>query len=191
MTYILVIRHAVTDWNAQGRIQGRTDVPLSDAGRTAAMTWKLPAGAHSIRWFASPLQRTMDTAREVGLSFEAEPRLAEMAWGEWEGKTLKELRDSGALTPAMEALGLDFRPPGGETPREVQHRVRPWLTEVAQSRKPAGAVTHQGVLRAIYALATGWDMKSKPPVKMVDACAQCFMLDPAGTPRAALLNIKL
>ena len=68
-----------------------------------------------------------------------------------------------STAPAMienEARGLDFRPPGGESPRDVQARLRPFLESL---RDPTIAVTHKGVLRALYALATGWTMERKAP----------------------------
>ena len=46
-----------------------------------------------------------------------------------------------------EAAGLDFRPAGGESPRDVQDRLLPWL---AGLRGPTVAVTHKGVIRALY-----------------------------------------
>ena len=87
----------------------------------------------------------------------------ETDWGVWEGRTLTDLRaELGDLMAAWEARGLDFRAPEGESPREVQDRLRPWLVETAATGQPTGAVAHKGVIRAIYALATGWDMTDKP-----------------------------
>jgi probable phosphoglycerate mutase len=60
-----------------------------------------------------------------------------------------------------EAAGLDFRPPGGESPRDVQERLKPYLASLAG---PTIAVTHKGVLRALYALATaGRCAKNRKP----------------------------
>ena len=61
------------------------------------------------------------------------------------------------------ARGLDFRPPGGESPRDVRVRVVRWLDIGREATQPLVAVTHKGVLRALLALATGWDMIGKPP----------------------------
>ena len=97
----------------------------------------------------------METARLLGLDPKPEPRLIEMAWGEWEGQEPRR-RCAPSSATAMaenEARGLDFRPPGGESPRDVQARLRPLLAEL---ERPTIFVTHKGVLRALYALATGW-----------------------------------
>jgi probable phosphoglycerate mutase len=52
-------------------------------------------------------------------------------------------------------------------------------------------VTHKGVLRALYALATGWDMTRKPPDKLVDGRAHRFQVAADGTPSVFELNIAL
>lgn len=189
MTPLLVIRHAATDWNAAGLIQGRADPGLSAAGRAQAATARLPAGWADARCLSSPLIRAMETARLLGLAPRAEPRLIEMDWGGWEGESLKSLRARlGEVMAENEGRGLDFRPPGGESPRDVQDRLRPLL---AQLGGPTIAVTHKGVLRALYALAAGWPMTGKAPHKLLDGCAHRFGVDAAGAPCIVELNIPL
>ena len=189
MIPLLVIRHAPTAWNADKRIQGRADIPLGDAGRALARAARLPAEWHGARCLSSPLFRALETALLLSLEPEPEPRLIEMDWGAWEGRRLTELRQElGAAMAEKEARGLDFRPPGGESPREVQERLRPLLAELAG---PAVFVTHKGVLRALYALATGWDMRAKAPEKLADACAHAFQVAPGGAVIVAELNIPL
>jgi probable phosphoglycerate mutase len=189
MTKILVIRHGPTDWNEAGLIQGHTDRPLSKAGRDRIAAMRLPDAWVGAKCLSSPLRRAIDTARLLGLDPKLEARLIEMAWGEWEGKGLKDLRvEFEAELAAKEAQGLDFRPPGGESPRDVQRRLRPLLPEV---QGPTVFVTHKGVLRALYALATGWDMTSDPPQKLHDGRAHSFDVAPDGTPSVDELNIAL
>ncbi|HEY9538315.1 MAG TPA: histidine phosphatase family protein, partial [Kiloniellaceae bacterium] len=50
MSRLLAIRHGATAWNAAGRIQGRSDQPLSPAGRAAVAAWQLPPQAAGARW---------------------------------------------------------------------------------------------------------------------------------------------
>jgi probable phosphoglycerate mutase len=189
MIDLLVIRHGPTDWNEAGLIQGRTDRLLSEAGRAEVGAWRLPPGWEAARCLASPLARTMDTARLLGLQPIPEPRLFEMAWGAWEGGSLATLRgELGAAMRENEARGLDFRPVGGESPRDVQARLRPWLAELAG---PTVAVTHKGVLRALYAMASGWTMTGKAGQKLLPACAHHFRVDSHGNPTVAELNMAL
>lgn len=175
MTLLAMLRHADTAWSAEGRIQGRSDVPLSDKGRLALRSFELPKECSAMRVVTSPLARCVETALLLGASdAPREPRLAEMSWGTWEGRKLAELRAE--LGPAMvenEARGWDFRPRGGESPREVLARVRSWLAEL---REPTLAVTHRGVIRAIFASASGWDMLGKPPAKLAWNAVHLFRI---------------
>ena len=115
-----------------------------------------------------------------------------MSWGVWEGRTLPDLRaELGDLMTAWEAEGLDFKAPGGESPRDVQTRLRPWLAELAEIGAPTLAVCHKGVIRALYALAIGWDMTDKPPRKLREPAVQLFTLSTDGLPTVAELNITL
>ena len=189
MIPLLVLRHAPTEWNAQSRIQGRADPPLSASGRALAMAWRLPPGWQDAVCFCSPLRRATETARLLGLVPLVEPALIEMDWGEWEGRRLAELRaELGVDMSENERRGLDFRPPGGESPRDVQQRLLPFLAGLSQ---PAIAVTHKGVLRALYALASGWTMAGKPPQKLRDSCAHGFGVQPGGLVAVGEINIPL
>ena len=188
MTQLLVIRHAATDWNEAGLMQGRADRALSEAGRAWCRAVRLPAEWRVAQCLASPLSRAMETARLLGFDPTPEPRLVEMDWGDWEGQSLQALRASqGDAMARNEARGLDFRPTGGESPRDVQARLKPFLAALAA---PTIAVTHKGVLRALYALATGWDMKAKAPDKFLNGHAHAFSVT-HGTPTVAALNIAL
>lgn len=171
MVTVAFIRHGITAWNLEGRIQGRADVPLSPAGREILAARVLPQGLKDLTWVASPLIRARETAAILSgraiEEIEVDVRLAEMSWGQWEGEVLEDLRRRHGLTMAdNEARGLHFRPPGGESPFEVQARVRDWLAKIARAGDDVVAVTHKGVIRALMAHALGWDMTGKAPVKL-------------------------
>ena len=153
----------------------------------------MPADFAAFDWVASPLERARETAEILrGAPVPADPRLVEMDWAAWEGRTLDDLRaEIGNLMTAWEARGLDFRAPGGESPREVQARVLPFMAERARAARPAVAVCHRGVIRAVYAMATGWDMTSKAPRRLADGCAQVFTLDARGMPAVHTLDLPL
>jgi broad specificity phosphatase PhoE len=188
MTLVALLRHADTAWSVEGRIQGRSDQPLSDAGRAALAAVRLPAACHEMKVVTSPLARCVETASLLGFPQAAqEPRIVEMSWGKWEGRRLDELRNElGAPMRENEARGLDFRPDGGESPREVLARVSQWLRSVAQ---PTLAVTHRGVIRVVLAAATGWDMLGKPPAKLDWSAFHVFRLD-NGKPSIERLNLR-
>jgi probable phosphoglycerate mutase len=190
---LLLIRHGPTAWNETGRVQGRSDTALSTDGRAAVAAWGLPPAAAGACWICSPLARARETAEILhGGPVTVEPHLIETDWGAWEGRTLAALRaELGAEMAANEARGLDFRPPGGESPRDVQQRLRPLLASLAETAGSVVAVTHRGVIRAVYALASGWDMRGKPPAKLLNACAQVFTLGADGAPLIESLNLPL
>ncbi|UCH74790.1 MAG: histidine phosphatase family protein [Rhodospirillales bacterium] len=193
MTLLAVVRHGPTEWNTRGRVQGRTDVPLDATGIAEVRRWSLPPDVDGFSWVSSPLTRTMETARILrGEEVRRDARLVEMDWAGWEGETLDALRaELGDLMRAWEAKGLDFKAPGGESPRELQARIAPFLVELAGRAEDTVAVTHKGVIRALYALATGWDMTGKPPQKLRDSCLHLFQLAADGTPAPKRLNIPL
>jgi probable phosphoglycerate mutase len=190
---LVLLRHGPTDWNEAGRIQGRSDRPLSEAGRARVRGWTLPVDLAGYRWLTSPLARAVETAALLGHGEAAvEAALIEMHWGTWEGWTLEQLRArDGTAMARNEARGLDFQPLGGESPRQVQQRLAGWLARVAHDGVPSVAVSHKGVIRALYALASGWDMTGEPPVKLQWQAAHRFRLDAAGRPGVAALNIPL
>lgn len=193
MSFFAILRHGATTWNAEGRMQGRSDQPLSTAGRVAVLRWRLPRELAGYRWLTSPLARARETAALMGQPDAAiEPLLTEMDWGAWEGEQLAALRasDPDGLA-AEEARGLDMTPPGGESPRQVQERLKPLLLRLAVEDRPTAAVSHKGVIRALYALASGWDMVSRPQAKLRAQCLHVFRLERDGRPRVERLNLPL
>jgi probable phosphoglycerate mutase len=191
MAVLALLRHGPTLWTAERRLQGRTDLPLSPEGRAAVARWRLPVD--DLLWLTSPLRRAQETAALLGHG-EAlvDERLVEMSFGQWEGRRLEELRSE--LGPAMTELeqrGLDFCPPGGESPREVQARMRPLLAELGRRSGDFLAVTHKAVIRAIYALATGWTMRADPPSRLEEFALHIYELAADGTPTVRQLNLPL
>ncbi len=186
---LVLLRHGATDWNAAGRLQGRADIALSDAGRAAYAGCAVPATYRDRLWYVSPLRRAQETAALLGLKPRVEPALIEMDWGGYEGHTLAELRARyGAAFAANEDRGLDLQPPDGESPRQVQQRLLPWLRSLPGD---AGAVTHKGVIRAVLALAFDWPMLGRAPVRLDWHCLQEFSITEDGRPTLVAANVPL
>lgn len=188
-----MIRHGPTAWNLAHRIQGQTDIPLSTPGRRSVSRWSVPSEFGEWDWIASPLQRATETARiltsrEVSL----EPALMEMHWGEWEGRTMIELRQSYTQELVQnQARGLDFQPPGGESPRLVQQRLFLWFSQIHRLNRCVVAVTHKGVIRATFALTMDWNMVADSDIKLNDPVAHLFQLDRNALPHPKRINIPL
>ena len=175
-----MVRHAMTAWNEAGRIQGQTDVPLGERGRRALAGRRLPARFATYRVHSSPLARAVETAALLGLATPVlDRRLMEMHWGEWEGETRASTSAADAGRVARdEARGPDFRPPGGESPRELQVRIVDWARSVARRRSDVVAITHKGVIKATLGLAYGWNLTGKSPVRLDWSCVHRFRFDP-------------
>ncbi|WP_281016880.1 MULTISPECIES: histidine phosphatase family protein [unclassified Minwuia] len=188
---ITMLRHGRTAWNAERRIQGRTDIPLSDTGRQALEGLRLAPAQDAEVWISSPLTRATETARILSGSrpHTTDARLMEMNFGDWEGHTHADLI---AADPAgmrrSEARGIHMRPPGGETPAEVATRLLDFLSSREESALVL--VSHKGVIRAALARASGWDMTSDPPFAIKWHMAQTFLFDD-GRLRIDRLNIPL
>jgi len=189
-----LLRHAPTAWNASGRLQGLTDTSLSAEGETAARRWRLPAPADGWKRMSSPLQRARRTAEllQPSTAVSIDSALREMSFGVWEGHTIAELRTGiGEAFLTAERKGLDFQPPGGESPRHVMERIGGWADRIAATGESVVAVSHKAAIRALLALATGWDMTGKPPVKLDWRSVHFFLAHGGGKVAVERLNVPL
>jgi broad specificity phosphatase PhoE len=162
---LVLVRHGRTQWNAQRRLAGRTDVPLDDVGRDQARALGRALGpVAELR--ASPLVRATETASLLGLdlAIELDEAFVELDYGEYEGIALND------VDPAWwRALRDDpgARPPGGETLTEVQERVAAacaalFGTDGAGARRRDGdvvVVSHVSPIKAAVAWALGGDAR--------------------------------
>jgi probable phosphoglycerate mutase len=144
---IVLVRHGETAWSVTGQHTGRTDIPLTGEGeqqaRRLAELLRTVAFAHVL---TSPLQRARRTCELAGLSRDArvDPNLAEWDYGEYDGRTLSDIR---AQRPGWSV----FRDgcPGGESPQAIAERAD---LVVAALRRLEGAVavfSHGHFLRSL------------------------------------------
>ncbi|WP_376966422.1 histidine phosphatase family protein [Azospirillum sp. A26] len=151
MIRLAFLRHGITAWNREGRIQGRTDIPLAPESREQLATLTLPPDWRDATLHASPLSRAVETAALLGPNLpgksrpvHTDPRLIEMDWGAWEGLHGRDLRaDPASGYRDLEHWGWDFRPPNGESPADVRERLMGWLMDLplqslGQSPLPPG-----------------------------------------------------
>jgi broad specificity phosphatase PhoE len=199
MTRLAIIRHGPTKWNAEKRLQGFTDIPLNLEGRRMVATWQLPAGLAGRRWVSSPLARALETARLMGAPAEIalEPRLREINYGAWEGRTYADIEAEigEARLLDMQATGLAYAAPGGETRGDLHLRLADFLDEVAAVGEPVLAFAHQGVIRGLVAMALGWDYVGELPEPYaglrIRAVVHEFDVAPGGAVAIRELNLPL
>ena len=160
MTVWHLVRHGETQWNAEQRVQGQTDVPLNDAGRRQAeLTGKRLARVRFEAVYASDMSRAVETAEIIATASKTappavvvDPRLKEVAFGALEGMTWAEIEvGASGLHVRQEQRDLDFRPEGGESYRELLSRLGGFAA-MLEERHPRGdvlVVGHGAALRAL------------------------------------------
>jgi probable phosphoglycerate mutase len=151
VTTLLLVRHGETDWNADGRLQGQTDRPLSDFGRRQAQRLAEELADEELEAiYSSDLARARETAEIIGerlvLAVDLDPELREKDWGTWEGLT------------AVERDRVEFV---GESTKAHQERILVALRRIAERHPGDGlvlVVTHGGSMRRIQTAAMGMAM---------------------------------
>ncbi len=161
---LVVVRHGRTEWNAGGRFQGHTDIPLDETGRAQARAiGEFLANDAFDAAYASDLRRARETAEIVLASHELAPapdaRWREMRFGVWEGLTWSEIveRDP-ALAQRSPAAPKFYTPEGGESFAECCARVAAALTDIRAAAPENARVlvaTHAGPLHALLHVALG------------------------------------
>ena len=138
MTEIILCRHGETEWNRQGRYQGKSDVALNERGREQARELAEALRQEPIAAvYSSTLARAYDTAVEIanvhGLKVTRDRRLDEIDQGLWEGLRRDEIVVAHPdLHERWLQFPLDLRLPEGETLEEVCQRVREALEDILQ-----------------------------------------------------------
>ena len=144
-------RHGATEWSVAHRHTGRTDVPLTEAGRRQAeAVGAALARTRFVAVLSSPLSRALDTCRLAGFGdvVEVTPDLAEWDYGEYEGLTTPQVQ---AGRPGWNLW--DDGVPGGESAADVGVRVD---RVIARVRPAGGNVALFGHAHVLRVLAARW-----------------------------------
>jgi broad specificity phosphatase PhoE len=126
---LLLARHGQTEWNADRRFQGHTDVVLSERGRAQAHALgRALRGRRVAAAYVSPMRRAVETAEialaDAGIPYTPIEELRELSLGRWEGCTVDEIRQQdGDPYAAWLRAPLDCPPPGAEPLPDVRDRV--------------------------------------------------------------------
>ena len=172
---IIIVRHGRTEFNAAGRLQGRTDNPLDDVGLAqaeAVATYLAPELLSDTLIVCSPLLRARQTAtaiaKGVGASLEIDERWIELDYGAYEG-----LRQSEVPSHIWREWRNDsnFAAPQGESLNQVQQRVTDACAELAQrlDGRTAVVVSHVSPIKSAVAWALGVDVSVGWKTQLVTA----------------------
>jgi probable phosphoglycerate mutase len=148
-----LIRHGETEWSRTGQHTGRSDIPLTEAGRAqAAAIGRHLAGRRFALVITSPLVRARDTCRLAGFSDAAQiaPDLHEWDYGDYEGRSTPDIqKDRPGWNLWRDGV------PNGETIEQVAGRARRVIERVASTAGDVAMFAHGHVLRILAACWTG------------------------------------
>jgi len=159
---IYLVRHGQTAFNAEGRLQGHVDSPLTQRGQAQAVRFgetlrRLARREEGWRIVSSPLGRARATAEAIREvlgwgEVELEPRLIELSWGDWDGRLRTELQAQ--YPAAFGQSGWAFEAPTGEPYERVHARMADWLASLPpEPERRVIAISHGvagRVLRGVY-----------------------------------------
>ena len=165
-TRIYLVRHGATELSVEDRFAGSVNAQLSDAGRDQArrLGRRLAADGVISVAFASPMDRTMETARLIAephaLSIAPVEGLREIAHGRWEGMTRDEVeRQFTAEYKRYEHDPYSFAPEGGESGLQVTARALPALLKIVEDHQGERilVVSHKATIRLLLSSLLGFD----------------------------------
>ncbi|MBB5193461.1 alpha-ribazole phosphatase [Silvimonas terrae] len=158
---IALIRHFPVK-DAAGLCYGQLDLPLAHATRVADIQPLRMALPGAVRVYSSPLSRCWQLAQLLDLAAQADDRLQELDFGRWEGRRWDEI---GAMALDEWIASGYAATHGGEGLTDLQERVWQWADELAAAGQPeAIAITHAGVIRALWSRTRAWDACLAQPV---------------------------
>ncbi len=146
---IVIVRHGQTEWSASGQHTGQTDIALTEVGRAQAVALGPALARYSFaRILTSPRTRAIDTCRLAlpGRSAEVDPNLAEWDYGQYEGLTTPQIRET-----VPEWTVWTHPCPGGETAGDVGRRADAVLAVCRQVNGDVLLVAHGHLLRVLAA----------------------------------------
>lgn len=152
---LILVRHGETPWNKEGRIQGTSDIELSDTGIEQARKLALSLKDSKIEAIhASPLKRAYRTAEIInsfhGRNIEVHPELMEMDQGDFEGLSFQELLAcEKEFIHRWIADPASVKMPRGESLAELQDRVWPTVEKIIAGERNALVVAHNFIIAAI------------------------------------------
>lgn len=165
---VLFIRHGQTDFNLEHRLQGALPVPLNACGRSQAQALadflkSVPIDAI----YTSPRSRALETAQIIGAVLGQDvcedERLAEIAFGDFEGHTFAEVKSLFPLAYRKWESGYrPYRVPGGESRLDVQRRMQATWDDItsATDGETVAIVGHSSAMMILFA-----SMFAQLPVK--------------------------
>lgn len=173
-TSIMLIRHGETEWNALGKFQGSKDIDLSKEGILQAEFLKNRFKKNFDYIYCSPLKRALKTAKIISEDMNLHPiiypQLREIDFGEWEGLTVKDIKNN---YPELFKLWLidDTTGPlcGGDgSLKKASIRATDAILEIVKENKNKNiaVVAHGGIIKAALIGIFNWNMSMYHKIRL-------------------------
>ena len=197
---LYVVRHGITPWNREMRMQGHTDISLDPEGERQAerLANRLAGSPHPPQFvYSSDLARARMTAeaiaRPLGLTVQTTPLLRETRLGAWEGLTRADIEARGDAQLLADYLrdSHAYRPPDGETLESVWERINQYVTDIRREHQSGqiAIVGHGGSLRALLCAALDAPVASMRRLWLDNASLS--IVEDVGPPDARVSRVTL
>jgi len=193
---IFLIRHGETIWNSEMKLQGHTDIPLSDTGvaQAKALAQRLASQAISAV-YCSDLGRAVETASHIavsrGLEMIPQKALRELNFGRWEGLTFSQIKEQyGDLVQRWWATPLSVDVPGGEGLSGLASRVVQAVKEIVEKHQgeQVAVVCHGGPIRSLVCTVLNMDLNKYWKIRQDNAALNIIDFSDWNGGVVALLN---
>ncbi len=167
MPKVILVRHGKTVWNAEGRYQGKMDIPLNEEGKEQARRVGEALRDFPVKAvYSSPLSRCRDTALEIakhhGLEVQVKEGFKEIDHGQWEGMLAGEVEKKyPQLLELWREKPSQVKMPGGESLKEVYDRAVKAFEEVVRSHSDEDLIVivgHDATNKALMCYLLGTDL---------------------------------
>lgn len=192
-----LLRHGETVWNSEKRVQGHGNSPLTRHGRATTAKWAdfLAEGGWQ-HILCSDLGRVQETVEIINnilqVPIAVDTRLREQDWGDWEGLKVEDVRrDFAAELAIMTAQGWDFRPPNGESRKEVHQRALTALIDYRSRNTVTKTliVCHLGIIKCLVYGVAGCSFLPDENIVVEKGCLHQLLYE-QGVYRLGPLNIS-
>ena len=187
MPKIILVRHGKTVWNAEGRYQGKMDIPLNEEGKEQARRVGEALKEFPVKAvFSSPLSRCRDTAEEIarhhGLEVQVKEGFKEIDHGEWEGMLASEVEEKyPELLKLWRTRPAEVQMPGGESLKDVYDRAVEAFEEVVSQFSPEDLIVivgHDATNKVLMCYLLGTDLNKFWAFKQANCGITVLEYDP-------------
>jgi len=193
---LFLIRHGITEQNKQSLFQGISDNQLSSLGlKQASLVALFLINQNIGKIYSSPLIRSVQTAQpfsdSVKIPIVIETTLKEINCGDWEGKSVEEIKHQSSKFIHWLTLG-NVKAPNGESVEDITNRISLFieklLKESLKTDKNIAVFAHGAINRAFICKILGLPSKKAFRFEQENGCINCFTIREDFPPTVKFLN---